>query len=217
MIYQRRFKYFFDFVFASLAIVMLLPVIVFIYILVRLDGGPGIFTHKRVGYLGAELKVKKFRTMCIDSENILKKILTDPELKREWETSYRLKDDPRVTRIGNFLRKTKLDELPQFFNVLMGEMSLVGPRPITELEFKNMFSKPSQIKKYQSVKPGITGLWQVSGAMNYEERIELEMHYIDKISLLNDVEIVVKTLRTVYFSIKSYSYKNNLMEKKSKY
>lgn len=200
MIYQLFFKNIFDYVFSLLAIVILLPVFVFIYLLVRLDGGPGIFTHKRVGYLGSEIKVYKFRTMSIDSENILNKILTDPELKREWEVSYRLQNDPRVTKIGSFLRKKKLDELPQFFNIIMGEMSLVGPRPITEQEFNNIFSKPSQIKKYQSVKPGITGLWQVNGSMSYEDRIELEMHYIDNISMLNDLKIVVKTLRKILFS-----------------
>ena len=136
----------------------------FAYIAYRIkkeDPGPVIFKHMRVGKNGKSFPCYKFRSMCVDAKQMLEKYLREnPEARMEWERDFKLKNDPRVTPIGEFLRRTSLDELPQIFNVLKGEMSLVGPRPIVQEEVPRY---GIHIKKYYSVKPGITGLWQVSG------------------------------------------------------
>nr|HCF6529359.1 sugar transferase [Klebsiella pneumoniae] len=158
---SRIIKRIFD-ITASLGIIILLsPVLVYISLKVKKDGGPAIYGHERVGKNGKPFKCLKFRSMVINSKEVLEEVLAnDPEAKAEWDETFKLKNDPRITKIGQFLRRTSLDELPQLFNVVKGEMSLVGPRPIitAELERYN-----EQVDYYLLSKPGMTGLWQVSG------------------------------------------------------
>lgn len=160
--------------------------------------GPAIYSHKRIGKKGKEFKCYKFRTMYINADEKLKEILAkDPEKKKEWETYWKLKDDPRVTKIGSFLRKTSLDELPQIFNVLKGEMSLVGPRPVVQKEIDEYYKENSYY--YFMVPPGITGLWQVSGRSetSYEYRVSLDSWYVKNWNLWLDIVILLKTVKAV--------------------
>ncbi|MCK9856416.1 undecaprenyl-phosphate galactose phosphotransferase WbaP, partial [Klebsiella pneumoniae] len=158
---SRTLKRLFDII-ASIAIIILLsPVLLYISRQVKKDGGPAIYGHERIGKDGKPFKCLKFRSMVTNSKDVLNELLqNDPEAKREWDTTFKLKNDPRITKIGAVLRRTSLDELPQLFNVLKGEMSLVGPRPIitAELERYN-----EEVDYYLLSKPGMTGLWQVSG------------------------------------------------------
>ncbi|EMW1570448.1 undecaprenyl-phosphate galactose phosphotransferase WbaP, partial [Escherichia coli] len=171
---SRTLKRLFDII-ASIAIIILLsPVLLYISRLVKKDGGPAIYGHERIGQDGKPFKCLKFRSMVTNSKDVLNELLqNDPEAKREWDTTFKLKNDPRITKIGAVLRRTSLDELPQLFNVLKGEMSLVGPRPIitAELERYN-----EEVDYYLLSKPGMTGLWQVSGRsdVDYETRVYLD-------------------------------------------
>jgi Undecaprenyl-phosphate galactose phosphotransferase WbaP len=192
-------KRFFDFfVGIILLIVLALPIIV-ISLLIKLSSkGPAIFAHDRVGRNGRPFKCYKFRTMYNDAEEKLRNILmSDQNLKEEWQKRRKLKDDPRITGIGRFLRSTSLDELPQIFNVLKGEMSLVGPRPVTEKEIDVHYKESAEL--CFSVPPGITGLWQVSGRSDttYEERVSLDSWYVRNWNLWLDLIIMIKTIRVV--------------------
>ncbi|HGZ2112665.1 TPA: undecaprenyl-phosphate galactose phosphotransferase WbaP, partial [Escherichia coli] len=175
---SRTLKRLFDII-ASIAIIILLsPVLLYISRLVKKDGGPAIYGHERIGKDGKPFKCLKFRSMVTNSKDVLNELLqNDPEAKREWDTTFKLKNDPRITKIGAVLRRTSLDELPQLFNVLKGEMSLVGPRPIitAELERYN-----EEVDYYLLSKPGMTGLWQVSGRsdVDYETRVYLDAWYV---------------------------------------
>jgi undecaprenyl-phosphate galactose phosphotransferase len=187
-----------DFSCSLLLIVLLSPVFLLIATAVFLaDFGNPIYSHKRVGKDGKEFGCLKFRSMLKNSNHVLQQLLeNDPIANREWNETRKLKNDPRITRIGNFLRKTSLDELPQLFNVLVGEMSLVGARPVTQSELDQYYSiHPNACTKYVSVLPGITGLWQISGRsdIGYPQRIELDVQYIDKKSLVFDIYILLKT------------------------
>src|SRR5262249_26440825 len=152
----------FDFALATAALIFLLPVFVTVMALMKLtERGPIFYRHTRVGRQGARFECLKFRTMATDSEERLAHILqTDPHAAAEWQNSQKLKNDPRITRLGAFLRKSSIDELPQLWNVIRGDMSIVGPRPITRAEL-NRYGKDRRF--YLLVRPGITGLWQVSG------------------------------------------------------
>ena len=187
-----------DLVLSSFFLIFLTPVIFIIYIAVFIDSkGHPIFAHERVGYMGKRFKMLKFRTMRLDGDRILKEALEkSEELKKEWSENFKLKDDPRVTRLGRFLRKTSLDELPQFFNILKGEMSLVGPRPIVEEEIKKY---GEYFDYYKLVKPGITGLWQVSGRndVSYSERVMMDVWYVRNWSVGLDIVIILKTIYSV--------------------
>jgi len=159
--------------------------------------GPILFSHRRIRRHGRFFSMWKFRTMCVDSTQVLEDYLAaHPEARAEWRTTHKLKNDPRLTRIGVFLRKSSLDELPQFWNVLRGSMSLVGPRPIVAAEVEK-YGK--YFADYCKVKPGLTGLWQVSGRneVTYDERVQLDCRYVREWSLLNDAKIMVKTLSSV--------------------
>lgn len=161
------------------------------------EGGPVLFSHKRVGAGGRSFSCLKFRTMRLDSQDTLQDILhTDPIAREEWETTYKFERDPRVTRLGDFLRKTSLDELPQFWNVLRGDMSLVGPRPITAKEAPKY---GRHFGAYLSMRPGITGLWQVSGRSDtsYDERVALDLAYQKSFGLWQDLGILWRTVTTV--------------------
>ncbi|MCX8084257.1 MAG: undecaprenyl-phosphate galactose phosphotransferase WbaP [Calditerrivibrio sp.] len=192
-------KRLFDIILSLILLPILLVIIVLIAILIKIDSrGPVFYKHIRIGKNGSRVPVLKFRTMYIDAKERLNKLLEqDEELKKEWETSYKLKNDPRVTKIGKFLRKTSLDELPQIFNVLKGEMSLVGPRPVTEEELERYYKDKAEY--YYMVPPGITGLWQVSGRSDtsYEFRVWLDSWYVMNWSLWLDIVILFKTVKTV--------------------
>lgn len=194
---SRLIKRVFD-IAGSLAIIaMLSPILFYISRKVKKDGGPAIYGHERIGKGGKPFKCLKFRSMVINSKEVLEHLLdNDPEAKKEWEATFKLKNDPRITKIGKFLRRTSLDELPQLFNVLKGEMSLVGPRPIitAELERYN-----DEVDYYLLSKPGMTGLWQVSGRsdVDYETRVYLDAWYVKNWSMWNDIAILFKTIAVV--------------------
>jgi len=190
----------FDIVFSTIALILTLPLYPIIALAIKLtDGGPIFFSHERVGFRGKKFKVIKFRTMYVNAEERLKEILEhDPKLKEEWEKNFKLKNDPRITPIGKFLRKTSLDELPQFLNVLKGDMSVVGPRPVVEEELKKYYG--DNAKYYLMVKPGITGYWQVEGRSdvnNYEERVKMDVWYVKNLSFWLDIKIILKTIKVM--------------------
>lgn len=189
-----KFKVVFDFTISILSLLVLSPVIIAISILIKQDGGPIFFLQKRTGLNGRLFSCYKFRTMVVDAESLQQSLMTQNEQEGP---VFKIKNDPRVTKIGRFLRKTSLDELPQFFNVLRGEMSVVGPRPPI----------PSEVKQYErwqnrrlSMKPGITCIWQVSGRNNipFNQWMKMDMQYIDTWSLKLDFIIVLKTIRVIF-------------------
>jgi len=187
----------FDIFFSLIAILILLPIMLVIAILIKIfDRGNCIYTQRRVGLNGKEFNIFKFRTMYTDADKRLENLLkNDLKAKEEWEKFFKLKNDPRVTPIGKFLRKTSLDELPQFFNVLKGDMSIVGPRPVTKEELIKFYKDKAEL--YKSVRPGITGYWQVTSRNNitsYEERVKMDVWYIENQSFLLDLKIVLKTV-----------------------
>lgn len=161
------------------------------------DGAPILYGHYRVGLGGKLFRCFKFRSMLLDSERVLADLLRDdPQSRAEWEADQKLRDDPRITPVGRFLRSSSLDELPQLLNVLRGEMLLVGPRPVTVAELTRYGSVRWH---YLSVRPGITGLWQVSGRNNttYEERVALDARYVEGRSLKSDLGILLRTVLVV--------------------
>lgn len=177
---------------------IVLPVSLVIAVAIKITSpGPIFYGHKRIGKNHTQLKCWKFRSMCIDADKKLKEILaTDPVRAAEWEKDRKFTDDPRVTKLGKFLRKTSLDELPQLWNIFIGQMSFVGPRPVTEPEL----SKYGQFADYVlSVKPGLSGMWQISGRSDtgYEERITLDTYYIQNWSMWLDIWIIIKTIWVV--------------------
>ncbi|HBW2219641.1 TPA: undecaprenyl-phosphate galactose phosphotransferase WbaP [Klebsiella pneumoniae] len=194
---SRFLKRSFD-VIGSLAIITVLsPVLIYISQKVKKDGGPAIYGHERIGKGGKPFKCLKFRSMVINSKEVLDELLEkDMDAKREWDSTFKLKNDPRVTKIGCFLRRTSLDELPQLFNVLKGEMSLVGPRPIITAE---LVRYNEEVDYYLLSKPGMTGLWQVSGRsdVDYETRVYLDAWYVKNWSMWNDIAILFKTIGVV--------------------
>ncbi len=176
---------------------VLSPLLAFLFWKVRNDGGKALYAHKRIGRYGQEFDCLKFRSMVVDADKVLDKLLaSDAQLRREWEKDYKLKDDPRVTRIGEFLRQLSLDELPQLWNVLRGEMSLIGPRPIVAEEIPRY---GSGIHLYKSVRPGMTGLWQISGRSDtdYSNRVYLDAWYVKNWSIWSDIVILFKTITVV--------------------
>ena len=183
-----------DVIGAGLGLVLLAPFFLVVALLVRADGGPAFYAHQRVGRGGKLFGCLKFRSMVIDSQARLEALLaSDPAARAEWEATRKLKNDPRITRIGRFLRSTSLDELPQLINVLRGEMSLVGPRPVQEAEIDRYYG--ASAAHYMAVRPGITGLWQVSGRSetSYESRVALDVSYVSRPSMLADLSILLRT------------------------
>jgi exopolysaccharide production protein ExoY len=187
-----------DIVIALCALMFFLPLLVLIALAIACtDRGPVFFRHRRVGLGGKTFGCWKFRTMVVDAEARLAEILArDPEAAREWAESQKLTHDPRVTWLGNFLRRSSLDELPQLFNVLMGEMSIVGPRPIVETEAARY---GQHFALYCRVRPGITGLWQISGRsdIRYFERVLLDVRYVSSRTVLRDMRIILLTVPSV--------------------
>jgi lipopolysaccharide/colanic/teichoic acid biosynthesis glycosyltransferase len=183
-----------DMIGAGLGLVLLSPFFLIVALMVRADGGPAFFAHQRVGRGGKLFGCLKFRSMVIDSQARLEALLaSDPAARAEWEATRKLKNDPRITRIGRFLRSTSLDELPQLINVLRGEMSLVGPRPVQVAEIDRYYG--ASAAHYMAVRPGITGLWQVSGRSetSYESRVALDVSYVSRPSMLTDLSILLRT------------------------
>jgi Undecaprenyl-phosphate galactose phosphotransferase WbaP len=197
---NRFIKRLFDITVSILSMPILLPLIGIIGLIIRLETpGSAIYSHCRIGKNGNIFMCYKFRTMRQNADERLKEMLENNEtFRNEWENSQKLRDDPRVTKIGYFLRKTSLDELPQIFNVIKGEMSLVGPRPVTEEEIKKHYKESAKL--CFSVLPGITGLWQVSGRANtdYKYRVQLDAWYIMNWSLWLDIVIIFKTIKVVF-------------------
>jgi exopolysaccharide biosynthesis polyprenyl glycosylphosphotransferase len=194
-----------DYLGAIVGLILLSPLFIFIMIVMKLtDPGPIVYRRRVVGVGGKEFDAFKFRTMIVNSKEVLDDLLArDPKARQEYDKFYKLKDDPRVTKIGAFLRKTSIDELPQLLNVLRGEMSIVGPRMITMEEVEKYGKWGLNL---HTVKPGITGLWQVAGRseLTYEERVRLDMNYIRNYSIWIDLQIVVQTIPAVLMSKGAY-------------
>ncbi len=198
---NTEWKRSFDVVFSILILLLTLPLSMLIALLIKLDdGGPVIYRHSRITATGKEFDCMKFRTMRVGADKELKQLLEKrADLRDEWARTYKLKNDPRITRIGRFLRRTSLDEFPQFINVLKGDMSVVGARPIVGGELRDFYKESAG--RYCSMKPGITGPWQVSrrsDTENYTERVELDDWYILNYSLWNDIKIICKTISCIF-------------------
>ena len=184
-----------DILISGTAIFFAFPIMFVIAIAIRMqDGGKVLFEQERVGYNGKSFKCLKFRSMVVDAERKLKDVLdNDPVAREEWETMRKLSVDPRITWVGDFLRKSSLDELPQLFNVIRGDMSLVGPRPIVNDEIA-LYA--DEYDNYSSMRPGISGLWQISGRsdVDFESRVQFDKRYNEDWSILFDLEIMLKTI-----------------------
>jgi undecaprenyl-phosphate galactose phosphotransferase len=202
---DKTFKLFFDFMMTTILGILFSPLLFGLYVIVFLSTkGKPIFKHTRIGKNGKVFAVYKFRTMHEDAQERLDILLkSDKNIKKEWEKEFKLKNDPRITKIGLFLRKTSLDELPQLINVIKGEMSLVGPRPIVEEE---IIKYGEYFSYFKAVKPGITGLWQISGRndVDYDERVQLDTWYVRNWSIEQDLIILIKTIVTVLLRKGSY-------------
>jgi undecaprenyl-phosphate galactose phosphotransferase len=188
----------FDQVVAAAFVLLFAPLLLVLAAVVRSDGGPAFYRHRRIGASGRSFGCIKFRTMVMDADRVLDQVLaTDPAAAAEWAATQKLNDDPRITRFGRFLRRSSLDELPQLFNVLRGEMSLVGPRPIVQAEVGRY---AEDIEYYYETKPGLTGLWQVSGRSDtsYERRVRLDVWYVRNWTLWHDIAILLKTIPAVF-------------------
>ncbi len=187
----------FDILFGLMGVIILFPVTIGVQVayLAKGDRANIFYSQKRIGLNGKEFNILKFRSMVPDADDILKEMLKKEEYRKEWAVNRKFKNDPRITKIGNILRKTSLDELPQLINVLIGDMSVVGPRPLAigELEEHN------GLKLYQEVKPGITGWWACNGRNNidYPARLELEYYYVKNCSLSLDLLCIFKTIIAV--------------------
>ena len=178
-----------------ISIIVLSPLFIIISLVVKISSkGSVFFIHERIGFQGKKFKLIKFRTMVDNAEDMIASF--NPEQKKEWEENFKLKDDPRITKVGKFLRKTSLDELPQLINILKGDMSFVGPRPIVEDELSWYGDNK---EKLLSVKPGLTGWWAVNGRSDvpYPERCDFELYYVDRVSFGFDLLILVKTLGAI--------------------
>ena len=193
----RKSKRVFDVIGSGILLIVLSPLFLLLAVLIRRDGGKSIYSQVRIGHSGERFMCYKFRSMVTNSQEMLDELLeTDPEIKREWEQHCKLRNDPRITPIGRILRKTSLDELPQLFNVLCGEMSLVGPRPIVQDEMSRYGKK---LNIYYSARPGMTGLWQVSGRndVSYNQRIVLDCEYVRGWGMWQDILLLFRTVGVV--------------------
>jgi Undecaprenyl-phosphate galactose phosphotransferase WbaP len=204
--FARFFKRLIDLVLVLVSLPLWAPLMLLCYVLIWLeDRGNPMFLQPRVGRGGGTFRTAKFRTMVPNAEAVLQKALkTNPALKQEWETQFKLKKDPRITKVGNFLRKTSLDEIPQLLNVLKGTMSLVGPRPLPAYHFRDL---PEQVQFLRDkVQPGITGLWQVSGRSDAgtEGMAKWDPYYVRNWSIWLDIVIIVRTFKAVFFSKGAY-------------
>lgn len=190
-----------DIIGSIIGILILIPTTLIIYLarkVLKEDKGPLFYEQLRYGKNGKVFRLYKFRSMCIGADKKLKEYLeNNDEAREKFEKTHKLQNDPRITKIGNFLRKSSLDELPQMINILKGDMSFVGPRPVVEKEVEEYGTNKD---KFLSVRPGLTGYWQVNGRSNttYEERMKMELYYVDNCSLWLDIKIFFKTFITVF-------------------
>lgn len=194
-----------DILIATTGIAVLWPLMLMVALAIRYtDPGPAVFGHERIGFNGRRFKCLKFRSMITNSDAALRELLErDAAAAAEWAQSQKLKNDPRVTKLGRILRETSLDELPQLWNVLRGDMSIVGPRPIVSAEVGRY---GNHFPAYAATRPGITGLWQVTGRSDcsYEERVQMDVAYVQNWSILRDVWIIAKTVVVVFARKGSY-------------
>jgi undecaprenyl-phosphate galactose phosphotransferase len=193
-----------DIIGSVLLIILFSPLLIIIAFLIHRDGGSSLYSQERIGYGGKPFKCLKFRSMIMDSQRHLEEFLASNAAARaEWDKDFKLRNDPRITRIGSFLRKTSLDELPQLFNVLRGDMSLVGPRPVVADELDRYGALTN---KYISARPGMTGLWQVSGRNDttYRERVSLDCYYIENWKIHTDLLLMLKTLTVIFHGRGAY-------------
>lgn len=184
-----------DVILASVALILLSPLFAIIAIAIKIDSkGPVFFAHKRIGKNGKIIKLYKFRSMVINAEELIKSFT--PEQMKEYKENYKLTNDPRITKAGKFLRKTSLDELPQLINIINGDLSIIGPRPVIADELEKYGTNKD---KFLSVTPGLTGYWAANGRSNttYEQRMEMELYYIDNLSLKMDIKVFFKTILSV--------------------
>ena len=184
-----------DYILSAIALIVLSPIYLIIAIAVKIDSpGPVFFLHTRIGKDGKIIKIYKYRTMVTNAEELIKQFT--PEQMKEFKENFKLENDPRITKVGKFLRKTSLDELPQLMNILKGELALIGPRPVVKSELEKYGENAG---KFLSVTPGLTGNWAASGRSNttYEERMKMELWYVDNISFITDVKIFFKTIIAV--------------------
>ena len=191
-------KRIFDMFFATVVLILLSPMLLIVSALIKSDGGSVFFSQRRVGFKGSTFGCLKFRSMCTDSDDVLERLLaSDDKLRKEYLDTQKLKDDPRITRIGKIIRKYSIDELPQLFNVLLGQMSLVGPRPVRPDELLSHYGESADL--YKSSPPGITGLWQVSGRNNldYQTRVRLDSWYVQNQNFWGDLKLIVKTVGVI--------------------
>lgn len=203
---HRVLKRVFDIAFSLMILIFFSWLFVVIALLVKLTSpGTVFFAHPRIGRGGKPFICYKFRTMLTNADERLEELLrTSSEAKREWETKKKLRSDPRITSLGNFLRKTSLDELPQFWNVLKGDLSVVGPRPVVYTELVAHFKEKTA--KILSIRPGLTGIWQVSGRSDtsYLQRVHLDEKYVDSCSFWLDMKLIAKTIPSLFFSKGAY-------------
>lgn len=191
----RYIKRFMDVILATIALVVLSPIFLIIAIAIKIESkGPVFFKHTRIGKNGKIIKLYKFRSMVINAEELIKSFT--PEQMKEYKENYKLTNDPRITKIGKFLRKTSLDELPQLLNIIKGDLSIIGPRPVVTDELEKY---GANTKKFLSVTPGLTGYWAANGrsCTTYEQRMQMELYYIDNLSLKMDVKVFFKTIEAV--------------------
>lgn len=184
-----------DIILSTIALIILSPVFLILGLLIKIDSkGPVFFLHTRIGKNGKNIKIYKFRTMVINAEELIKEFT--PEQMKEYKENYKLTNDPRITKIGKILRKTSLDELPQLINIIKGDLSIIGPRPVVKDELEKY---EDNMSKFLSVTPGLTGNWAANGRNNttYEERMKLELDYIDNISFKTDIKIFFQTIFAV--------------------
>lgn len=184
-----------DVILATIGLVVLSPVLAIIALAIKLESkGPIFFKHTRIGEKGKIIKIYKFRTMVENAEELIKSFT--PEQMKEFKENYKLIDDPRITKVGNFLRKTSLDELPQLLNIIKGELSIIGPRPVVQDELEKY---GSNAERFLSVTPGLTGYWAANGrsCTSYEQRMEMELFYVDNLSLKMDIKVFFKTIISV--------------------
>jgi Undecaprenyl-phosphate galactose phosphotransferase WbaP len=203
--WNQGIKRLLDIVFVTICGVLILPFLLLVALLIKTNSpGPVLYKQKRLGKNGKYFSVFKFRTMVIDAKQQLKKLIdSNPELKKEWEETHKLQNDPRITRIGRILRRTSIDEIPQLINILKGEMSLVGPRPVVDEEVKKY---GDDFNRIFSIRPGLSGLWQVSGRSDaeYHDRISFDTYYLQNWSLWLDFWIIYKTFGVVLFGKGAY-------------
>ena len=187
-----------DIVLSLCGLIILSPVFLLIAILIKKDDGGDVFyKHKRIGHMNQDIYLYKFRSMTSKYKTFDEFYQTlSIEQKEEWDENFKLENDPRITKIGNFLRKTSLDELPQIVNIMKGDLSIIGPRPVIEEELEKYGENK---EKFLSVTPGLTGYWQANGrsSTTYEQRMEMELYYIDHISPKLDFKIFFKTIESV--------------------